>query len=68
MIREDDANEEMEIQLEDLVQNSYKFEDSKLQVHDSMEEVNLDTVLEPRVTYISSLLPLDLNKEIITIL
>ena len=33
-----------------------------------MEEVNLDLVEEPRITYISSLLPFDLKEGIIAIL
>ena len=38
------------------------------QVHDPMEEVNLDIVEEPRITYISSLLPFDLKEWIIATL
>ena len=43
-------------------------EDNKLQVHEPMEEVNLGTMEETRITYISSLLPLDLKENIIQIL
>ena len=52
----------------DLEQAPPKFEDTQPQVHDPMEEVNLDTVEESRITYISSLVPSDLKEEIIAIL
>ena len=69
MIFEEDVYEEYEeIQMEDLEQAPYKFEDTQPQVHDPMKEVNLNTVEEPRITYISSLLPSDLKEEIIAIL
>ena len=51
--------------MEDLEQAPPKFEDMKPQVHDLMEEVNLGTVEEPRITYINSLLPLDFKEGII---
>ena len=54
--------------MDDLEQAPPKFEDMQPQVHDLMEEVNLDIVEEPRITYISSLLPFDLKEGIITIL
>ena len=69
MIFEGDAYEEdEEIQMDDLEQALPKFEDMQPQVHDPMEEVNLDIVEEPRITYISSLLPFDLKEGIIAIL
>ena len=43
-------------------------EDKKPKVHDPMEEVNLDTVEEPRITYISSLLSTNLKEHIISLL
>ena len=43
-------------------------EDNKPQVHDPMEEVNLDTMEELRIMYISSLLPKDLKELIISLL
>ena len=54
--------------MEDLEQAPPKFEDTQPQVHDPMEEVNLGTVEEPRITYIGSLLSSDLKEGIITIL
>ena len=54
--------------MEDLEQAPPKFEDMQPQVHDPMEEVNLSTLEEPRITYISSLLSSDLKEEIIIIL
>ena len=51
--------------MEDLKQAPPKFEDVQPQVHDLMEEVNLGTVEEPRITYISSLLPSDFKEGII---
>ena len=45
IIFEEDAYEENEeIQMEDLEQAPPKFEDTQPQVHNPMEEVNLDTV------------------------
>ena len=43
-------------------------EDNKPQVHDPMEEVNLGTMEEPRITYISSLLPSNLKGHIMSLL
>ena len=54
--------------MEDLEQAPPKFEDMQPQVHNPMEELNLDTVEEPVITYISFLLPSDLKERIITIL
>ena len=54
--------------MEDLEQVPPMFEDTQPQVHDPMEEVNLDTMEEPEITYISSLLPSDLKERIIAIL
>ena len=60
--------EEEEIHIENLEQDPPKMEDNKPQVHDPMEEVNLDTIEEPRITYISSLLPTNLKERIILLL
>ena len=69
MIFEEDAYEEdEELQMEDLEQAPPKFKDTHPQVHDPMEEVNLGTVEEPRITYISSLLPSDFKEGIIATL
>ena len=54
--------EEKEIHIEDFEQTPPKMENNKPQIHDPMEEVNLSIVKEPRITYISSLLPIDLKK------
>ena len=54
--------------MEDLEQAPPKFEDTQPQVHDPMEEVNLDTMEEPMITYISSLLLSDFNEGIIATL
>ena len=54
--------------MEDLGQAPCKFEDTQPQVHDPTDEVNLSTVEVLRITYISSLLPSDLNEMIIVIL
>ena len=59
---------EEEIQIEDLEQAPLKMEDNKPQLHDPMEEVNLDTVEELRITYISSLLSTNLKEQIISLL
>ena len=60
--------EDEEIQMEDLEQAPPKIEDTQPQVHDLMEKVNLSTMEEPSITYISSLLPSDLKEVIIAIL
>ena len=54
--------------MEDLEQAPPKFEDMQAQVHDLMEEVNLNTMKEPRITYISYLLPFDFKEGIIVTL
>ena len=64
---ESDVNQE-EIQIEDLEQARPKMEDNKLQVHDLVEEGNLGVVEEPRITYITSLLPTKLKEHIISLL
>ena len=43
-------------------------EDNKPQVHDPMNEVNLGTVEEPKITYISSFLSTNLKEHIISLL
>ena len=69
IIFEKDAYEEdEEIQMEDLEQAPPKFEDMRPQVHNPMEEVNLGTVEESRITYISSLLPSNFKEGIIATL
>ena len=45
-----------------------KFKDTQPHVHDPMEEVNLDIMEEPRITYISSLLLSDFKEGIIATL
>ena len=54
--------------MEDLEQAPLKFEDMQPQVHDPMEEVNLSIVEEPRIIYISYLLPSDFKERIIATL
>ena len=54
--------------MEDLEQAPLKLEDTQPEVHDPMEEVNLGTVEEPRITYINSLLPFDFKEMIIAII
>ena len=54
--------------MEYLEQAPPKFEDTQPQIHDPMEEVNLGTVEESRITYISSLLPSDLKEWIMAAL
>ena len=63
MIYEGEFDEEEEdIQIEYLEQDPPKMEDNKSQVHDPIEEVNLGIMEEPRITYISSLLPANLKE------
>ena len=54
--------------MDDLEQSPPKFEDTQPQVHDPMEKVNLGTMEEPRITYISSLLPSNFKEGIIATL
>ena len=66
--KEDAYEEDEEIQMEDLEQALLKFEDTEPQVHNLMKEVKLGIVEEPRIIYISSLLPSDFKEEIIATL
>ena len=69
LIYEEESNKEKEeIQIEYLEQAPPKMEGNKPQVHDPMEEVNLGTVEEARITYISSILPTNLKEWIISLL
>ena len=54
-----------EIQMEDLKEAPIKFEDTKPEVTDPLEEINLGSLEEPKVTYVSSLLQGDLKEQII---
>ena len=54
--------------MEDLEQAPPKFEDTQPQVQDPIEEGNLGSVEEPRITYINSLLPFDFEDGIIATL
>ena len=68
MIYEEESDEEKEeIQIEDLEQTP-KMEDNKSQVHDLVEEVNIGTVEESRITYISALLFTNFKEQIISLL
>ena len=60
--------EDEEIHMEDLEQKPPKFKDTQPQVHNPIKEVNLSTIEESRITYISSLLPSDFKERIIAIL
>ena len=63
MIYEGELDEEdEEIRIEGLEQAHPKMEDNKPQVHDPMEEVNLGIMEDPRISYISSLLPTNLKE------
>ena len=69
IIFEEDAYEENEeINMEDLEQAPPKFGDTQPQVHNPMQEVNLGTMEEPRIIYISSLLLSDFKEGIIATL
>lgn len=60
---ENSEDENEEIHIADLDKVPPKMEDIKPKVHDPMEENNLGTQEEPRITYISSLLLTDLKKK-----
>ena len=68
IFEENEYEEDEEIHMEDLEQAPPKFKDTQPQVQDPMEEVNLDTVEESMITYISSLLPFDFKEGIIATL
>ena len=51
--------------MEDLKEAPTKFEDTKPEVTDPLDEINLGSLEEPRVTYVSSLLQGDLKEQII---
>ena len=54
--------------MEDLEQGPRKFEDTQPQVHDPIEEVNLYTLEEPKIIYISFLMAFDFKEWIIATL
>ena len=58
----DDCEDLEEIQMEDLKEALIKFEDTKPKVTDPLDEINLGSLEEPRVTYVSSLLQGDLKE------
>lgn len=45
-----------------------KIKDIRLEVKDLQEEVNLNTIEDPKITYVSGLLKDDLNNEIVDLL
>ncbi len=57
-----------ELQFQDLDLALTKLNDILTSIQDPLEEVNLDTPVEPRVTCISSLLRKDLKQKIISLL
>ena len=61
---EESAENEEEIHIGDLKQAPPKMEANKPKVHDPMEEVNLSTMEESRISYISSLLSANLKERI----
>ena len=63
----EELEDQEEIQMEDLKEAPPKFEDVVPEVTYPMEEVNLGTLEEPRVTYISYLLQDDLKRQIIEV-
>ena len=65
---EESYEQEEEIQIEYFEQILPKMKDNKPQAHDLMEDVNLGTVEETRITYISSLLSTNLKKHTISLL
>ena len=54
--------------MEDLKEAPPKFEDAVPKVTDPMEKVNLGTLEELRITYVSSMLQDDLKRQIIEVL
>ena len=60
--------EKEETHIENLEQAPPKMEDIKPQVYDSMEEVNLGTMEELRISYISSPLPTNLKEQMTSLL
>ena len=68
IFEEESYEEEEEVQIEDLEQAPPKMEDNKPRVHDPMEEDNLNTMEEPRITYVNSFLPTNLKQQIISLL
>ena len=64
----EELEDQEEIQMEDLKEAPPKFEDVVPKVTDPLEEVNLGTLEEPRITYVSSLLQDDLKRQIVEVL
>ena len=61
----DDYEDIEEIQIEDFKEAPTKFEDTKLEVTDPLEEINFGSLEEPRVTYVSSLLQGELKEKVV---
>ena len=57
-----------ELKMEDVQEVPVHLEDYRHEVQDPLEEINLGTDQEPRITYISSLMGPELKKEIIKLL
>ena len=54
--------------MKDLKEAPTKFKDTKLEVTDSLAEINFGSLEEPRVTYVSSLLQEELKEKVVHIL
>lgn len=68
VIYEVEPEDSEELQLQDLEPAPAKLDDVLTGVQDPLEEVNLGTPEEPRITYVSSLLRKDLKKKIVDLL
>ena len=64
----EELEDQKEIQMEDLKKAPQKFEYVEPEVTNPMEEVNLGTLEEPRITYVSSLLQDDIKRQIVEVL
>ena len=69
ILSEEESDEGIdELNMEDVQEAPVRLEDYIHEVQDPLEEINLGTDQEPRITYISSLLKPELKKEIIELL
>ena len=68
IIGEEEFEDVDELQIEHVKEAPLCLQDDQHKVQDPLEEINLGTEKEPRVTYVSSLLKEEVKKELVTLL
>ena len=68
IIGEEEFEDVDELQIEHVKEAPPCLQDDQHKVQDPLEEINLGTEKEPRITYVSSLLKEEVKKELVTLL